>query len=197
MVGPVTAPTPHVRLAWAEPGSRSIRECSPEYPPALLVSYVFHKRFLKLRSDYVYRDWVMDSGAFSAKNSGVEIDLQEYIDTCQELLETDPKLSEVFALDVIGDWRASVKNYETMWKAGVPAIPAYHIGEPEELLLDLASAYNKIAVGGMAKLRGHTKLQFAEQCFARVWPVKVHGFGVGQERDPHGRAGGRGSIRTE
>jgi hypothetical protein len=31
----------------------------------------------------------------------------------------------------------------------------------------------------MARLRGERKLRFAEQCFARVWPKAIHGFGVG------------------
>ena len=35
--------------------------------PALLVSYVYLKPFLANRHRYCYRDWVMDSGAFSAR----------------------------------------------------------------------------------------------------------------------------------
>lgn len=144
--------------------------------PALLVSYVYLKGFLPYRDQYVYRDWVMDSGAFSAYKSGTVIDLQQYIDTCHELLETDPTLTEVYALDVIGDWRASQRNTERMWDQGIPAIPCFHYGEPWELLKEYGSSYDKIAIGG-AKDRKDRK-GFIGQCMARVWPKKVHAFGL-------------------
>ena len=60
--------------------------------PALLVSYVYLKPFLKFRPTYRYRDWVMDSGAFSAHVSGAEIKLQDYIDTCKRLSAEDVTL---------------------------------------------------------------------------------------------------------
>lgn len=148
--------------------------------PALLVSYVYLEPFLKNRHNYFYRDWVLDSGAFSAHNSGKEITLQSYIDTCQKLLSDDPTLTEIFALDVIGDWQASLKNCEEMWKQGIPAIPCYHVGEPESALLEMVKSYPKIALGGAVGYRGKDK--WAEQCFARIWPKKVHGFGFGGEK---------------
>lgn len=46
------------------------------------------------------------------------------------------------------------------------------------MLVGLARNYPKIAVGGMARLRGRRKRWFAEQCFARVWPKAVHGLAV-------------------
>lgn len=148
--------------------------------PGLLVSYVYLEPFLKNRERYHYRDWVLDSGAFSAHNSGTEITLQSYIDRCKQLIETDATLTEVFALDVIGDWRASLKNCEEMWRQGVPAIPCYHVGEPEDVLLGIARDYPKIALGGAVGYRG--KDNWAEQCFARIWPKRVHGFGFGSQK---------------
>lgn len=148
--------------------------------PALLISYFYLKNWIKYQSRYIYRDWVMDSGAFSAHASGNAIDLLAYIEKCKELLANDPTLTEVFALDVIGDWRASMKNLEQMWKAGVPAIPAYHVGEPTDVLMTLARDYPKIALGGCVGFRGRDA--FAAQCFARVWPKKIHGFGFNGEK---------------
>ena len=153
---------------------------SPELVPALLVSYWYLEPFLKNRSRYYYRDWVIDSGAFSAHNSGVDIDLTDYIHCCRDLLANDPTLIEVYALDVIGDWRASLRNTESMWKAGIPAIPCFHYGEPWDLLLGLARDYPKIALGGCVGRRDKDK--FASQCFARVWPKHIHGFGFGTEK---------------
>lgn len=193
-----TSPSPTVRLAatTAMTGSGDGSETAAHrYPhhkgrhdggvllsPALLVSYVYLEAFLKNLHQYQFRDWVLDSGAFSAHQSGTKIELQAYIDTCKKLLANDPKLTEVFALDVIGDWKASLRNYEEMWKQGVPAIPCYHYGEPEHVLRTLARDYPKIAIGGCAMMKIDKKNAFAGQCFARVWPKKIHGFGFGSER---------------
>lgn len=161
-------------------GQRGVEQLPVESAPALLVSYVYLPQFLENRSRYSYRDWVLDSGAFSAHNSGTEIILQDYINCCKELLASDPTLTEVFALDVIGDWKTGVKNCEEMWKQGVHAIPAFHYGEPWDLLKGLAKDYPKIALGGCVGKRDKDK--FAGQCFARVWPKKIHGFGFGSEK---------------
>lgn len=181
---PEAAPT--VYLGYAPNGrcrgvlhEDSPRAVAPEQAPAVLVGYPFLGGFLRDKPGLRIRSWALDSGAFSAYNSGVTIDLDGYIARCQELLATDPLLAEVFALDVIGDWRASLRNAEAMWRAGVPAVPTFHIGEPEDVLLGLARDYPKIGIGGVARLRGAQKRRFAEQCFARVWPKRVHGFGVG------------------
>lgn len=147
--------------------------------PALLVSYYYLEPFLKNRSRYSYRDWVMDSGAFSAQRSGVEIDLQKYIDTCKKLLDEDKTLVEVYALDVIGDGKASLRNCEEMWRQGVEAIPTFHVGSPEQELYQIAKDYPKIALGGAVGYRQKDK--WAAQCFARVWPKAIHGFGFGSE----------------
>lgn len=151
-----------------------------ENRPALLVSYAYLKPFLKNQRAYHYRDWVLDSGAFSAHNAGVEIKLQDYIDTCKRLRDSDNTLSEVFSLDVIADWKSSLKNCEEMWRQGVEAIPCFHVGEPEHVLRSMARDYPKIALGGAVGYKQKDK--WAEQCFARVWPKKVHGFGFGAER---------------
>lgn len=151
-----------------------------ENSPALLVSFFYIEPFLVNKSRYSYRDWALDSGAFSAHNSGAEINLQEYIDCCKRLMEEDPTLVEIFALDVIGDSKASLRNTEEMWRQGIPAIPTFHHGEPWSYLKGIAKDYPKIALGGCVGKRNKDK--FAGQCFARVWPKKIHGFGFGSEK---------------
>lgn len=150
--------------------------------PALLVSYYYLDQFLKNRHRYHYRDWVMDSGAYSAHNSGVEIRLQDYIDCCKKLMIEDPTLTEIYALDVIGDWKASLANTEQMWAQGVPAIPCFHVNEPWDALMHIAKNYPKIAFGGVAQIGSKKALAWAGQCFARVWPKKVHGFAMCSEK---------------
>jgi hypothetical protein len=172
-------------------GGKKVPQIERQKAPPLLVSYYYIKPFLQNKGAYCYRDWVMDSGAFSAHNSGAKIDLSEYVDKCLELLSTDPGLTEVFALDMIPKSadpkhvaeasELSIRNCEEMWRQGVPAIPCFHLGEPEECLMHIAKQYPKIAFGGMVGAGDDRKRAFIEQCFARVWPKKVHGFGVSSE----------------
>jgi len=129
----------------------------------------------------VYYDWVLDSGAFSAHNAGRPVEILEYIDYCKKLMDRDTTLVEIYALDVIGDWRATQKNTDAMWSAGIAAIPTYHYSEPEDVLRGLARDYPKIAIGGMSTVKGRNKICFAEQCFTRIWPCAVHGFAVSDE----------------
>lgn len=170
-----------VRFAWDSDNPSTLHtfsECAE--PVALLVSFYYLKSFERSRERIKVRDWVMDSGAFSAHNSGAVIDLDEYIETCQRLLATDDLLTEVFSLDVIGDHKASLRNCEKMWKAGVPAIPTFHVGSPEDALIEMAKTYPKIALGGAVGYGGKEK--WAEQCFARVYPKRIHGLGWGGRR---------------
>lgn len=157
---------------------------APLSPPGLLISYAYYQAYARDLPSFCYRDWVLDSGAYSAHNSGALVDLGKYIRFCQRLTRdaTDHRLSEIFSLDDITDWRVSLANTEAMWREGVEAIPAYHYGEPEHVLKTLASTYPKIALGGMKRLRYQEKRRWIGQCFARVWPKRVHGFAVGDER---------------
>lgn len=161
----------------------------PKGLPALLISYFYVQNFYKNRvkgSGYNYRCWSLDSGGFTADSQGVKIDLQQYIEFCQEAMATEPKLIEIFVLDVITDWRASRRNTEKMWEAGVPAIPVYHAGEPWDVLLGYAKDYPKISLGGMVPLQSpKRKLAFAHQVFARVWPKPIHALGIGASQVLH------------
>jgi len=168
--------------------SFAAKKIGPDSQPSLLLSY-YHlagsrryrgwRDFQKLRPHLLIRDWQLDSGAFSAHTLGASVDLAAFRDFALEALATDPKLLEVFSLDVIGDWRASERNAERLWAAGVPVIPTYHVGEPTEVLLNMARTYPKIALGGAVGLPPTTKREWARQCLARVWPKPVHGLGFG------------------
>jgi len=161
-------------------GRNGVKQLEGESKPALLISYFYLKGFLENQSKYAYRDWVMDSGAFSAANSGKEIVLQDYIDCCKRLMSEDPTLTEIYALDVIGDPDASLANCEEMWRQGVQAIPTFHYGSDWDALMHIAAKYPKIAIGGCVGKRD--KEVFAAQCFARVWPKKMHGFNFASEK---------------
>lgn len=172
--------TPTVRLALvgSDRTFNSLKDKAAA--PALLVSFFYLASFRKQRDQFEFRDWSMDSGAYSAANSGSTINVDEYHDTCAQLLAEDPKLTEVFALDVIGDWRASMRNTERAWELGIPAIPTFHVGEPDHVLTTMAKNYPKIALGGA--VRYAQRDEWAKQCFARVWPKPIHGLGVGSSK---------------
>jgi hypothetical protein len=179
-----------VRLAWGgtmKSVVRSLLDGRPDDRPALLVSYAYWDKFQaectkepRLRSRF--RDYSLDSGAFTAANSGKPVDLARYIDFCQGLRDSDPQCVEIFSLDVIGDWRASARNAAIMVNAGVPCIPTFHVGEPTAALLEMADAFPKISIGGAVRWSLDKKLAWAEQVFARVWPKKIHGLGMTSER---------------
>jgi hypothetical protein len=105
------APTLYLGLA---PNSRcravlgeGLRAVDPEDVPSVLIAFPYLHRFREDWTQLRIRTWCLDSGAFSAWNSGAAISLDDYTRTFAELLASDPRLAEVFALDVIGDWRAS------------------------------------------------------------------------------------------
>jgi hypothetical protein len=174
---------PTVRLAHCPSAQGSITLHTLDVEVPLLVSFTYLVDFLRFRLLWRIRDWALDSGAFSAHANGKPIDLAAYVEAARELRATDPKLVEVFALDVIGDWRASANNCERMHELGIPAIPTFHLGSPEHELTRLARTYPKIALGGCAtRTRWAIRLPWARQCFARIWPARVHGFGFGDPR---------------
>jgi hypothetical protein len=69
-----------------------------------------------------------------------------------------------------------------MWAAGVEAIPTFHQGSPWDVLVGLCRDYPKVAIGGVALKRTKFKEDFAADCFRRVWPHRLHGFGYGAAR---------------
>jgi len=182
------APAPTIRLAHTDDAQgtgtltgRKGRHEVPKIPeriaPALLVSYVYLEPFLKSQSRYCYRDWMMDSGAYSAYNSGQVIDLQAYIDKCHELLASDPTLVEIIALDVIGSAKGSLANSLKMKEAGLEVIPVFHVGEDYGILSEYCEAFQKVGLSCRFGEPLAVSLKFYDQCFARQWPKKFHSFG--------------------
>ena len=156
--------------------------CGTTVLPSLLLSYAYEKvwmAFMKPPMKVIIRKFVLDSGAFTAHAAGKTIAVEAYRDAVYRYRDMGVVPAELFSLDVIGDWRGSVKNTEYLWANGLAAIPAYHYGEPEDLLLAYARDYPKIALGGAVGIPRKEKERWARQCFARVWPKPIHGFGFG------------------
>jgi hypothetical protein len=171
-----------LRLAIGGPPEVMRRSLQGPEVPSLLASYYYLSLWLGVQPGSIYRDWAMDSGAFSAHFSQVKIDLRAYCEVVLELLVRDPKLVDVFALDVIGDHKASRRNAEAMRERGLPAIPCFHVGEPRKVLEEYCRGpWHKIALGGSVGVKN--KLEWYRECFRVAWPRRIHGFGIAGERE--------------
>jgi len=122
----------------------------------------------------------LDSGAFSAYNSGNEIKLDDYV----SFLHKRGDEFEAYAnLDVIGNAPASWKNQLRMVKRGLMPIPCFHYGEPIEYWYRYLDRFEYIALGGRTVARTRENLR---RWYDRCWKilsdtnpkVKVHGFGM-------------------
>jgi hypothetical protein len=149
--------------------------------PSILVSFAYRRPWARMLADGGPRPWrevVLDSGAFTVWNAGGTVDINEFGDWVLEQKQ-DPKVTEVFTLDVIGgDWRESLRNTEALWKRGIEAIPVFHVGEPQDVLVALCRDYPKVALGGAVGYR--QRVEWAALCFKAVWPKKLHGLGFGE-----------------
>lgn len=125
----------------------------------------------------------LDSGAFSAMNSGAAINLNEYIDFC---LAHQKRFEVVASLDVIMDHKATAHNHMVTKEAGVNSIPTFHVREPFEFLSELAADNDYIALGvaGMQTSWSHrSKIPaWITRCFqvARLVnpTIGLHGFAI-------------------
>lgn len=150
------------------------------FPPYnILASYHYFKSKPELikKSIAMNHSVFIDSGAFSAHNSGKEIDIDDF---CKFIKETGA--IHYASLDVMGDAKATIENYNYMVeKHGLKPILTFHMGSSiEELhtVLDVDCKY--IALGGLVFSSG-----IMNHC-DEVWSVilnrkphlKVHGFGL-------------------
>lgn len=179
---------PTIRLSIAG-GSRRVADALSykDLPaPSILVSYFYINQWTRWRTELIYRDWALDSGAFSAKNrkKPIKISLSRYIEYCLEAKALDDNLVEIFALDDLDSPEISMRNCEEMWRNGIEAIPCYHQGESWEILEEYSQKYTKLAIGGTVGNRQKMGKDYnwIEQVFARIWPKKIHGFGFGSEK---------------
>jgi hypothetical protein len=158
---------------------QAVSHCYSSGMPSLLIAYPFVKMFKKHRKkvNYRYRDWMLDSGAFSAYNSGKVIDLHEYIDACHQLKEEDEKLKDIIALDVIGSDVGSLKNSITMKNAGVDAMPVFHIGDDWGIFQEYLDGWSKVGISCRFGEPRYESYKFYDQCFNMGWPKKLHSFG--------------------
>jgi len=137
----------------------------PEIPISFLANCPQYDLWEKHRDKLNIRKWCLDSGAYSVFNAGLEYEYAEWLKVARIASESD--CDEIFALDVIGDYKASWDNYQQAIADGVDAIPTFHIGEPWSYLDQMKKVAPKIALG-VAKQKGNRRDRFIRDCFARL-----------------------------
>lgn len=152
-----------------------------------LFSQFREKNNIKKYIDRGGDDIFLDSGAFSAYNSGAVIDIDSLCDYANSITN---HCKFIACLDVIGDAKKSFENFVYMrYKLKEPTklIPTFHINEPIEYLYkylnyeDEFGKLDKLALGGIAKQSYSNQKKFLDMCepiclkYPNVW---VHAFGV-------------------
>ena len=117
-------------------------------PSRLLLSYFYFRR--KNLSEFISRlgyrpEILIDSGAWSAFNSGVEISVVNYMNYLQANRDL---IDQYISMDVIGDSDLSLYFWLIMRQKGFRPIPVYHYKEDEKFLKYYARRSEIIAIGG-------------------------------------------------
>lgn len=147
--------------------------------PSLLLTFAYEAKAREVLGSVSHRSWALDSGAFTAWRKGKPFPVEAYIEGARRFLDSDDPPVDVFALDAIGDPEMSWRNYVAMRDAGINCIPTFHAGSPESALKRILRSHKgKIALGGIVGTTVADKTRIIREFFARVWPRKVHGFGV-------------------
>lgn len=129
----------------------------------------------------------VDSGAFSAKSLGIEINIDEYCDYIirnRDIIRVEDGVVMASVLDGIGNDLLTYQNQKYMESRGATPLPCFHFGEDNRYLDYYVANYPYITLGGMA----HNQA-VVMQWLDRVWNnhildgagrprCKVHAFGV-------------------
>ena len=91
---------------------------------------------------------IVDSGAFSAYNSGMTIELPKYCEFIDSLKLDIPKFDYV-QLDVVFDEEGTIRNYRKMLEDGYDPCPVYTRGSKKEYWQELLDTKKYIFVGGV------------------------------------------------
>lgn len=115
--------------------------------------------------------FLLDSGAFTAWNAGKAVSLDSY----QQFLSSTPvDVWRYFALDVIGDPAATMRNYDAMLDAGYNPIPVF---TPSQSFDDIAKYYETsdvIGCGGLTTKYGRESISYLTKVFSHAKGRAIH-----------------------
>ena len=142
-------------------------------PLSLLVSFVYTREFYRTQNKWknLPPRTMLDSGAFSAWNSGETIDIEAL------MTEAAKGWGEAIALDVINNPTASLQNALFMKSRGLDVMPVFHFGEPFEILGEYKREFPRIGLSCRFGEPVKQSMNWLEVCFKRAYPAKFHSFG--------------------
>lgn len=139
----------------------------------VLVAYPYMKKKLveALVENASRVDLLLDSGAFTAWNAGKPVHLDAYC----EFIETLPiKPWRYFALDVIGDADATMRNYKTMLERGFTPIPVFTPSQKFEDIEEYYKTTDMIGCGGLTTKFGAESIRYLRKVMAATKGRKIH-----------------------
>jgi hypothetical protein len=130
----------------------------------------------------------IDSGAFSAKSLGIDIDINAYCDYIKrnlDIIRVEDGAVMASVLDGIGDPYKTLQNQLYMEAQGAKPLPCFHFGEDERYLEWYIERYPYITIGGMVRTKAEDVMQWLDRIWNRYLvdgaghpKLKVHAFGV-------------------
>lgn len=128
---------------------------------------------------------MIDSGAYSAWTKKETLDLDSYISFIHEKILPDFPHAVYVNLDVIGDGKASYKNWRRMRKAGLEPLPIYHVSTDEKWLRKYLAVTDYIGLGAIANMTSSKRIISLDRIWGkyligkdRMPTAKVHGMGI-------------------
>ena len=121
--------------------------------------------------------FLLDSGAFTAFNSGKTITLDEY---CKFLESLPFKPWRYFALDVIGNPEGTDRNYEIMRARGFNPVPIVTYGDNLKKVEDLYKSTDFVGFGGLVGLSKDERIWAVNEITKAVKGRKAHLLGFTQ-----------------
>jgi hypothetical protein len=130
---------------------------------------------------------IIDSGAYSAWKSGKQVDFNEYMAYLKSLHERYPDEElEYINLDVIGDGKASLRNWLIMRDQGLRPIPVYHLGTAYKWLGRYLDLTDRVALSWFGTMPFERRVLGLDYIWGNylIGPnglptARVHGMGVG------------------
>lgn len=116
----------------------------------------------------------LDSGAYSAWKSGIEVNIDEYIQYIK-----NNYIGKYIVLDVVGDPEQTYINLKYMEFNKLQPIPVFHLGSDFKYLQQLVNEeYYYICLGGTVGSSREKRTEFFNECFERFPNTYFHGLGM-------------------
>jgi hypothetical protein len=93
-------------------------------------------------------DVLVDSGAFTAKNKGIEIKLDSY---CTFLDANQKNIFRYLALDKVGDPQQTERNLKEMLRCGYKPVPVHVLGDDQRRMDELFEYSDYVACAGLRR----------------------------------------------